>query len=251
MYTHTKREEYFPDLRKWRKMVKNPFRQLEIESQSQRRRRRGRSRNLTSQSNALTELPTSQENKKRGGGEAAWCCTFIVSLSWLSRLTTHETKEIQKKNPGYFIQVYPVISRRFRRGRRNIMFSTRHELSCEAISRAKSIPFFLCIYFLLPRSSLLFFSPPLFSIWENLVSWWCATHHVHCIVCYFLFSHSFSFILWFFSFLFIFFSSGFRIETVANGAFVHVLPRVRWARSHCLPAVSESRTWRTKTATGK
>ncbi len=195
---------------------------------------------------------TPNKPRKQKGGEAAWCCTFIVSLSWLSRLTTHETKEIQKKkNPGYFIQVYPVISRRFRRrGRRNNVFHASRtimwgHLACQVNS--------LFLY-ILPQSSLLFFSPP-FSIWENLVSWWCAgaTHHVHCIVCYFLFSHSFSFILWFFffSFLFIFFSSGFRIETVANGAFVHVLPGVRWAWSHRLPAVSESRTWRTKTATGK
>jgi hypothetical protein len=116
----------------------------------------------------------------------------------LSRLTTHETKEIQKKkkNPGYFIQVYPVISRRFRRrGRRNNVFHASRtimwgHLACQVNS--------LFLY-ILPQSSLLFFSPP-FSIWENLVSWWCAgaTHHVHCIVCYFLFSHSFSFILWFF-----------------------------------------------------
>lgn len=64
-----------------------------------RKQRRGRTRNLTSQSNAFTELPTSKENKKGGGLVHIYSIIKLI----VSSDNTHETKEIQKKNLGYFI----------------------------------------------------------------------------------------------------------------------------------------------------
>lgn len=47
------------------------------------------------------------------------------------------------------------------------MFSTRHELSCEAISRAKSIPFFLYYIFFFPGRPF-YFSPLHYFLFEKI-----------------------------------------------------------------------------------